>query len=366
MITSKEFVKRLTEVPQQYKTYYATGTFGQRATDSFINAKAKQFPKQYTAAKVAKLKSLPDDTRLFDCCGLIKAILWNFPNTVYTSNGVSDLSDAGLYNVCIEKTTDLKKVPVGGLLHMPGHVGIKISETQAIDCSTKWNCVKINDLFRCVTSKEEFSAKSIILDLGNGFFTPNKLEIIGGDHINVSYKVSKNYHDYDNKDVIVLGGGDSAVDFANDIKTKSSARVTIIHRRDVFRANGENVKELTKNNVNIILNANLEKIEDNFLYFENKTDNSKQKIHFDTIIVQYGQKINTDLPAVYKSIKHNEFGKFIVDRYQQTNIENVYAVGNCCFYPNRGNLIVVGHGEAAVAVLEILRKLKKYEEHKVA
>lgn len=147
MITSKEFVKRLTEVPQQYKTYYATGTFGQRATDSFINAKAKQFPKQYTAAKVAKLKSLPDDTRLFDCCGLIKAILWNFPNTVYTSNGVSDLSDAGLWNVATEKTTDLKKVPVGGLLHMPGHVGIKISETQAIDCSTKWNCVKIHDLF---------------------------------------------------------------------------------------------------------------------------------------------------------------------------------------------------------------------------
>lgn len=147
MISSAEFVKRLIEIPQKYKTYYATGTFGQRATDSVINAKANQYPKQYTAAKIAKLKALPDDTRLFDCCGLIKAVLWNFPNTVYTSNGVSDLSDAGLYNVCTEKTTDLKKVPVGGLLHMTGHVGIKISETQAIDCSTKWNCVKIHDLF---------------------------------------------------------------------------------------------------------------------------------------------------------------------------------------------------------------------------
>ena len=225
---------------------------------------------------------------------------------------------------------------------------------------------KENDLFRCKTSKSEFSAKSIILALGNGFVTPNKLEIIGADNINITYKVSSNYHDYDNKDVVILGGGDSAVDFANDLKTKSSANVTIIHRRDVFRANGENVKKLEKNNVHIILNANLEKIKDNNLYFENKKDNSKQKVHFDTIIVQYGQKINTQLPSCYKNVKHNEFGKFIVDRYQQTNIENVYAVGNCCFYPNRGNLIVIGHGEAAVAVLDILRKLKKYEEHKIA
>ncbi|MCF0227827.1 MAG: NAD(P)/FAD-dependent oxidoreductase, partial [Malacoplasma sp.] len=57
---------------------------------------------------------------------------------------------------------------------------------------------KNNNIFRCKTSKQEFESKSIILALGNGFFTPNKLEIIGGDNVNVTYKVSKNYHNYDN------------------------------------------------------------------------------------------------------------------------------------------------------------------------
>ena len=226
--------------------------------------------------------------------------------------------------------------------------------------------VKSDDGFECKTTNEEFLTKSIILAIGNGFFTPNKLEIIGANTDKVTYKVSSNLHDYDNKDIIILGGGDSAVDFANNIKTNSSANVTIIHRRDVFRANGENVNKLNKNNVNIILNAELKEIKDDKLLLVDKISHKENQVHFDTIIVQYGQKINTSLPACYQNIKHNEFGKFIVDRYQQTNIENVYAVGNCCFYPNRGNLIIIGHGEAATAVLEILRKLKKYEEHKIA
>lgn len=138
-MTNIEFVNKLLEIRNNYKTYYATGTFGQCATDSFINSKAKQYPKQYTAAKVSKLKSLPDSTRLFDCVGLIKGVLWGFPNMVYTSNGVPDLNDSGMYNVCRDKSKDFSKIEIGELLHMNGHVGVYIGDGKAIECTAAWD-----------------------------------------------------------------------------------------------------------------------------------------------------------------------------------------------------------------------------------
>lgn len=137
-MNNKQFVEKLLEVKNKYKTYYATGTFGQKATDSFINQKAKQYPKQYTVSKVNKLKALPDDTRLFDCVGLIKGVLWGFPNTVYTSNGVPDVNDSGIYKACYEKSKDFSKIEVGELLHMSGHVGVYIGNGKAIECTAAW------------------------------------------------------------------------------------------------------------------------------------------------------------------------------------------------------------------------------------
>ena len=48
-----------------------------------------------------------------------------------------------------------------------------------------------------------------------------------------------------------------------------------------------------------------------------------------------------------------------------TNVPNIYAVGNCCFYESRPNMIITGHGEASIAVNDILQKIKNYEEHKI-
>lgn len=134
---NSEFVKKLLEV-LNYKTCYAKGTFGQSATPGFIDQKAKQYPKWYTLNRISMLKALPDDTKLFDCIGLIKGVMWGFPNMIYKSNGVPEMNDQDAWNMATEKSEDFSNIKPGELLWLQGHVGVYIGEGRGIECTTSW------------------------------------------------------------------------------------------------------------------------------------------------------------------------------------------------------------------------------------
>ena len=207
--------------------------------------------------------------------------------------------------------------------------------------------------------------KFLIIATGNGSFFPNLLQIPGSENNKKLHYIVQPYEEYNDKKVIILGGGDSAVDWANNLANKTTADISIIHRRDIFRANGENVKLLSKNNVDILLNKECLKINDNTLFVKDNLSKIEESISFDNIIIQYGQKINNTLiEPILKNVEHNVGNKIIVNRNQQTNIDNIYAIGNACTYINRPNMIITGHGEAAVAINDIITKIKKYDEHK--
>lgn len=209
-----------------------------------------------------------------------------------------------------------------------------------------------------LSNNEVVEVKYVILATGNGFFAPNLLEVPGAkDHPHIHYLVN-DQNQFKNKHIVVLGGGDSAVDLANNLSKDN--RVTIIHRRDMFRANGENVEQLAKNKVEVILNALCDRVEDNTLIYHDKVTNEEKSIKFDEMLVQYGQKYNNNLKDVISDLKVDETNRFVVDRIQQTNLKNIFAVGNCCNYENRVNLISLGYGEAAIAVMYIANKEHDY------
>ena len=294
-------------------------------------------------------------------------------------------NDKGLKTVLVESTNQLGGQPINlfaqkNITDYPGFASINAK--QLVDNLV--NQLKHHDEIDIFLNKQLISFKNqngicnfifndgliietkfLIIATGNGSFFPNILQIPGSENNKKLHYIVQPYEEYNDKKVIILGGGDSAVDWANNLANKTTADISIIHRRDIFRANGENVKLLSKNNVDILLNKECLKINDNTLFVKDNLSKIEESISFDNIIIQYGQKINNTLiEPILKNIEHNVGNKIIVNRNQQTNIDNIYAIGNACTYINRPNMIITGHGEAAVAINDIITKIKKYDEHK--
>lgn len=294
-------------------------------------------------------------------------------------------NDKGLKTVLVESTNQLGGQPINlfaqkNITDYPGFASINAK--QLVDNLV--NQLKHHDEIDIFLNKQLISFKNqngicnfvfndgliietkfLIIATGNGSFFPNLLQIPGSENNKKLHYIVQPYEEYNDKKVIILGGGDSAVDWANNLANKTTANISIIHRRDIFRANGENVKLLSKNNVDILLNKECLKINDNALFVKDNLSKIEESISFDNIIIQYGQKINNTLiEPILKNVEHNVGNKIIVNRNQQTNIDNIYAIGNACTYINRPNMIITGHGEAAVAINDIITKIKKYDEHK--
>ena len=294
-------------------------------------------------------------------------------------------NDKGLKTVLVESTNQLGGQPINlfaqkNITDYPGFASINAK--QLVDNLV--NQLKHHDEIDIFLNKQLISFKNqngicnfvfndgliietkfLIIATGNGSFFPNLLQIPGSKNNKKLHYIVQPYEEYNDKKVIILGGGDSAVDWANNLANKTTADISIIHRRDIFRANGENVKLLSKNNVDILLNKECLKINDNTLFVKDNLSKIEESISFDNIIIQYGQKINNTLiEPILKNVEHNVGNKIIVNRNQQTNIDNIYAIGNACTYINRPNMIITGHGEAAVAINDIITKIKKYDEHK--
>lgn len=143
-----EFVKQAKKIATEYKTVYMWGTFGHKVTDSLIKSKVKQYPKQYSSSRQAKLRKLVGKGYwAFDCVGLIKGILWGWNGNdaksqggaKYKSNGVPDSSANTMFKQCTEQSTDFSKVEVGEAVWMDGHIGIYIGDGLAVEATTKWD-----------------------------------------------------------------------------------------------------------------------------------------------------------------------------------------------------------------------------------
>ncbi len=207
---------------------------------------------------------------------------------------------------------------------------------------------------------QKITTDFIIIATGMGSLIPRKLEIPLDNEKNIDYLV-KDINKYKNKKVIILGGGDSAVDWANELaENKICSELSIIHRNDQFRAKGENVDSLKTNKVNIVLNAELIKIQDNKLFFKDKITSRDYTKNFDYLIVQFGILPNNPLLNLFPNLNADSIKRILVDISQKTNLKNIYAIGNVCTYPSKPYDIVSGCGEASVAIRDILTLINSY------
>lgn len=125
------------------KYVYWYGTFGQACTESLLTAKAKQYPTHYTDGRMHRYKThITTGRRCTDCVGLIKSYLWqDEAETIrYKSNGVPDLSAAGMYAACKikGKIADVSELQLGALVFNTtrSHVGVYVGNGYVVEAQS--------------------------------------------------------------------------------------------------------------------------------------------------------------------------------------------------------------------------------------
>ncbi|MGE7768042.1 NAD(P)/FAD-dependent oxidoreductase [Peribacillus sp. NPDC096540] len=208
-------------------------------------------------------------------------------------------------------------------------------------------------IFAITTTEETHYTKAIIITAGNGAFQPRKLKIEGEEkfeNANLHYFV-QDISQFAGKKVVVFGGGDSAVDWSLMLEPIAE-KVTLIHRRDKFRAHEHSVERLKQSKVEILtpyVPAQLsgdEKIE-KVIVTEAKSGESLE-VEVDDVLVNYG--FVSSIGPIKDWGLEIENNSIVVNSKMETNIKGIYAAGDICTYEGKVKLIASGFGEAPTAV----------------
>lgn len=193
-----------------------------------------------------------------------------------------------------------------------------------------------------IYTDEEVIYKYLIIATGR---SPRKLDILN-DYIGngVSYCAICDGSLYKNKDVLVIGGGNTAFNEALYL-SKICNSVKIFNRNDLLRADFKEIEDVKKtNNIEVILNEFIRDIikKDKFII--------NNKYYFDGIFVCIGYVPNSKLFDVEKD---NDY--IVVDSHFKTNIDNVYAVGDVI--KKDVYQLVTASSEGVISALDIINRL---------
>jgi thioredoxin reductase len=203
------------------------------------------------------------------------------------------------------------------------------------------------------TDKGEHWTRAVVLSVGVGAFEPKKLSLPNIERLEgrgICYFV-KEKQPFAGQTVLIVGGGDSAVDWALMLKDIAKD-ITLIHRRDQFRAHPQSVSELMASSVDVKLFYELKAVYgtdhlESVRIFHNRTG-EETDLKVDALILSLG--FLADLGPIKKWRLAIENNAIKVNERMETNLPGVYAAGDAVTHPGKLKLITTGQGEAAIAV----------------
>lgn len=215
---------------------------------------------------------------------------------------------------------------------------------------------KLDDgAFALTTSKTIRYSKSIVICGGVGAFEPKRIPAPGVDELvgkGIHY-FAKHVENFRDKNVVIVGGGDSAVDWALTLEPIAK-KVTVIHRSR-FRAHESTLQELEASSVDLYYpkcevsevfagdDGRLARVD------FNNADGETISIEADELIVAIG--FVADLGPLKSWGFELQKNQIVVDIVSmQTNIEGIFSAGDICWYPAKFRLIATGAAEAVTAV----------------
>lgn len=208
--------------------------------------------------------------------------------------------------------------------------------------------------FLLTTDKCVHRTRTVIIAAGVGAFAPRRLpnlpELDALEGRGVYYFV-KNVEVFRNADILLVGGGDSAMDWALMLEPVVRS-ITLIHRRDRWRAHEDTVHKVLASRVRVLTFHEVRSIHQengelrSVTIFDNRT-NQETVLNVDKIVLSLGFIAN--IGPIKEWGLHIVEGGIAVDSTMTTNIPGVYAAGDVARYHGKLNLIATGFGEAATA-----------------
>ena len=216
---------------------------------------------------------------------------------------------------------------------------------------------KVDGTFQLETDKGmTHYTKAVLVAAGVGAFSPNRLEAPGASEYEGKgvYYFVKEKSVFKDKRLLIVGGGDSAVDWALNINGIAKM-ITLVHRRDVFRAHEGSVAELMNCGVEVKLFYEVRKVIGDghkitqAVVYNNKSQ-AEETLNVDAILVNIG--FRADLGPIKNWGLEIDGREIRVNGKMESNVPGVYVAGDIAG-PMDGvklNLIATGYGQAALAV----------------
>lgn len=209
--------------------------------------------------------------------------------------------------------------------------------------------IKSNNGFVVKTESGEYETKAIIVATGGKhreLGVEGEKEFVGKG---VSYCATCDGFFFKGKKVAVIGGGNAAVAEAIYLKD-IGCNVFLIHRRDELRADKVMQDTLFSKKIPVIWNSVVKRIEGRNkverIVVYNKVEDKEEIINVDAVFIAIGLQPITEIVKDL-GVKRDSRGYIIVDREQKTNVDGIFAAGDCCDNPL--NQVVTACGSGAVA-----------------
>jgi len=193
-------------------------------------------------------------------------------------------------------------------------------------------------------------AKVVVITAGIGKFTPRPLPAGDGWEGRGLVFFVPSFDEYVGKDVVIVGGGDSAFDWAHHLEPIASS-VTLVHRRDAFRAHQATIDAVLASRTEVITKAQVTAlVGDDHVEKVEITSNDGE------VLVRPAQAVVAALGFIADLTAMKDWGVEFdkrhvkVDTAMRTNLPRVFAAGDITEYDGKVRLIAVGFGEVATAI----------------
>lgn len=212
----------------------------------------------------------------------------------------------------------------------------------------------------------EFQAKAVIIAGGVGSFQPRQIRVPGAEDFEgktLHYRV-QNPQQFAGKQLAILGGGDSALDWVLEL-ADVAAHITLVHRRDEYRAVPDSVNKMRKlvadGKMDVIESAKATAIDGSNGMIKSITiqpkDGEPIDVAVDHVLVFFGLAPKLG-PIAEWGLDINRKTINVDTEKFETSVPGIYAIGDISYYPGKKKLILCGFHEAALAAFAIKQRIE--------